>query len=161
MCCAVLSRSLSRSLSLALSHAHVVPPAPLFALFFSFAFFFRLVFYLSCLLDITELLADCRISSSTSNSPRTHSPPPTPHSTPIHRHFLPRHAHTHLALSPVHAQKCGTVTSWKRVEDVETKKPKGFGFCEYDKAEHVRRALRLLNSYKLGPSELLLKVAST
>jgi RNA-binding protein 25 len=47
------------------------------------------------------------------------------------------------------------------VEDVETKKPKGFGFCEYDKAEHVRRALRLLNSYKLGPSELLLKVAST
>jgi len=27
-------------------------------------------------------------------------------------------------------QKCGTVTSWKRVEDVETKKPKGFGFCE-------------------------------
>jgi len=22
------------------------------------------------------------------------------------------------------------VTSWKRVEDVETKKPKGFGFCE-------------------------------
>jgi len=27
-------------------------------------------------------------------------------------------------------QTCGTVTSWKRVEDVETKKPKGFGFCE-------------------------------
>mmetsp|Transcript_48330 Transcript_48330/g.40915 ORF Transcript_48330/g.40915 Transcript_48330/m.40915 type:complete len:171 (+) Transcript_48330:489-1001(+) len=57
-------------------------------------------------------------------------------------------------------QTCGTVTSWKRVEDVETKKPKGFGFCEYDKADHVRRALRLLNGFKIGPNELLLKVDS-
>ncbi|EKX32945.1 hypothetical protein GUITHDRAFT_55623, partial [Guillardia theta CCMP2712] len=44
---------------------------------------------------------------------------------------------------------CGTVVSWKRVEDVETKKPKAFGFCEYEKAEHVMRALRLLNGYKV------------
>eukprot|EP00277_Geminigera_cryophila_P044674 CAMPEP_0173076868 /NCGR_PEP_ID=MMETSP1102-20130122/12747_1 /TAXON_ID=49646 /ORGANISM="Geminigera sp., Strain Caron Lab Isolate" /LENGTH=154 /DNA_ID=CAMNT_0013946967 /DNA_START=460 /DNA_END=925 /DNA_ORIENTATION=- len=48
----------------------------------------------------------------------------------------------------------------EEIEDVETKKPKGFGFCEYDKADHVRRALRLLNGFKIGPNELLLKVDS-
>ena len=29
---------------------------------------------------------------------------------------------------------------------------------QYEKADHVRRALRLLNGYKIGPGELLLKV---
>ncbi|KAJ1481364.1 hypothetical protein T484DRAFT_1625826 [Baffinella frigidus] len=56
---------------------------------------------------------------------------------------------------------CGTVVSWKRVMDAETKKPKGFGFCEYEKAEHVMRSLRILNGLKIGPAaELLLKVDS-
>jgi hypothetical protein len=54
-------------------------------------------------------------------------------------------------------EKCGTVVSWKRVEDVETKQPKGFGFCEYEKAEYVMRALRLLNGLFLGHTALLLK----
>ena len=54
-------------------------------------------------------------------------------------------------------EKCGTVVSWKRVEDVETKQPKGFGFCEYEKAESVMRALRLLNGFYLGHTALLLK----
>ena len=54
-------------------------------------------------------------------------------------------------------ERCGTVVSWKRVEDVETKQPKGFGFCEYEKAEHVMRALRLLNGFFLGHTALLLK----
>jgi len=31
---------------------------------------------------------------------------------------------------------------------------------QYDKADHVRRALRLLNGFKIGPNELLLKVDS-
>jgi hypothetical protein len=56
--------------------------------------------------------------------------------------------------------KCGQVLSWKRVMDVETKKPKGFGFAEYEKAEHVMRALRLLAGLKIGHAELLVKVDS-
>lgn len=58
-------------------------------------------------------------------------------------------------------EKCGAVISWKRVEDVETKKPKGFGFCEFEQAEAVMRALRLLNGFSIGQyNELLLKVDS-
>ncbi|KAI8825744.1 uncharacterized protein EV422DRAFT_491626 [Fimicolochytrium jonesii] len=38
---------------------------------------------------------------------------------------------------------CGPVRSWKRMSD-PTGKPKGFGFCVYENAESVSRALRIL-----------------
>lgn len=52
---------------------------------------------------------------------------------------------------------CGKVKSWKRAQDPETKEPKGFGFCEYEDAEGVLRAIRLLNGLKVDNQELLLK----
>ncbi|GFR49350.1 hypothetical protein Agub_g11374 [Astrephomene gubernaculifera] len=52
---------------------------------------------------------------------------------------------------------CGRVKSWKRQVDPDTKQPKGFGFCEFEDAEGVLRAMRLLNGLKLDGQELLLK----
>ncbi|CAD7703997.1 unnamed protein product [Ostreobium quekettii] len=54
-------------------------------------------------------------------------------------------------------EACGGVKSWKRQEDPETKQPKGFGFCEFEDAEGVLRALRLLNNLALDGQELLVK----
>jgi len=51
---------------------------------------------------------------------------------------------------------CGKVKSWKRVKD--QKGPKGFGFCDFEDADGVLRALRLLNGIKLGDKTLLVKV---
>lgn len=42
-------------------------------------------------------------------------------------------------------ETCGPVKEWKRLEDPETKQLKTFGFCIYEEAEHVKRALALLN----------------
>ena len=56
---------------------------------------------------------------------------------------------------------CGTVKSWKRVEDTETGKPKPFGFCEYEDAEGVLMALSNLNELALDGQELLLKPNSS
>ncbi|CAI0462552.1 unnamed protein product [Linum tenue] len=44
-------------------------------------------------------------------------------------------------------QSCGTVKSWKRAQDPSDGTPRGFGFCEFENAEGVLRALRLLNRY--------------
>jgi RNA-binding protein 25 len=54
-------------------------------------------------------------------------------------------------------EACGSIRSWKRQEDPETKQPKGFGFCEFEDAEGVLRAMRLLNNLALDGQELLLK----
>ena len=43
------------------------------------------------------------------------------------------------------------------MQDPETNKSKGFGFCEYEDAEGVLRALRLLHNLALDGQELLLK----
>ena len=56
---------------------------------------------------------------------------------------------------------CGTVKSWKRVEDTETGKPKPFGFCEYEDAEGVLMAMSNLNELALDGQELLLKPNSS
>jgi len=40
---------------------------------------------------------------------------------------------------------CGGVRSWKRVMDPENNQPKRFGFCEFEDAEGVLRAMRILD----------------
>ena len=45
---------------------------------------------------------------------------------------------------------CGTVKSWKRMEDPDTKALKPFGFCEYEEADGVVRALNLLQNLSVG-----------
>ena len=54
-------------------------------------------------------------------------------------------------------EACGPMKSWKRVQDPETQQPKGFGFCEYEEADGVLKALQLLNKLSLDGQELLLK----
>jgi len=54
-------------------------------------------------------------------------------------------------------EACGKVKSWKRATDPETKELKGFGFCEYEDAEGVLRAIRLLHGLKIDGQELLVK----
>ncbi|CAM6100095.1 unnamed protein product [Calypogeia fissa] len=53
---------------------------------------------------------------------------------------------------------CGDIKSWKRAQDPTTGSPKGFGFCEFESAEGVLRALRILNKYNLEGQELVLNV---
>ncbi|KAJ4711120.1 RNA-binding protein 25 [Melia azedarach] len=55
-------------------------------------------------------------------------------------------------------QVCGPVKSWKRAQDPSNGAPKGFGFCEFESAEGVLRALRLLNKFNIDGQELMLNV---
>jgi len=55
-------------------------------------------------------------------------------------------------------EQCGKVSQWRRVADPVSGKLKGFGFCDYETPEGVLRALRLLSSFTVASSELLLKV---
>ncbi|XP_047967928.1 RNA-binding protein 25 isoform X2 [Salvia hispanica] len=57
-------------------------------------------------------------------------------------------------------QLCGPVKNWKRPQD-PTGTLKGFGFCEFESAEGVLRALRLLNKLRVDGQELLLNVNQT
>ncbi|KAK4402801.1 hypothetical protein Sango_1020800 [Sesamum angolense] len=52
-------------------------------------------------------------------------------------------------------QLCGPVKSWKRPQD-PTGTLKGFGFCEFESAEGVLRALRLLNKLSVDGQELMI-----
>lgn len=52
-------------------------------------------------------------------------------------------------------QFCGHVKSCKRAEDPTTKKPKGFGFYEFESAEESLRAIRLLTKLTIDGQELL------
>jgi RNA recognition motif-containing protein len=54
-----------------------------------------------------------------------------------------------------HVQLCGSVKSWKRAQDPSNGKPKGFGFCEFESAEGILRATRLLNKLSLDGQELV------
>lgn len=49
---------------------------------------------------------------------------------------------------------CGPVKSWKRPQD-PAGTLKGFGFCEFESAEGVLRALRLLNKLSVDGQELM------
>lgn len=53
---------------------------------------------------------------------------------------------------------CGTIVKWKRSVDLDSRKPKAFGFCDFATGEGVLRALRLLKDVRLEGGELLLKV---
>ncbi|KAJ8547654.1 hypothetical protein K7X08_011240 [Anisodus acutangulus] len=55
-------------------------------------------------------------------------------------------------------QLCGAVRSWKRAQDPTNGSLKGFGFCEFESAEGVLRALRLLNKLNIDGQELMLNV---
>ncbi|XP_042048944.1 RNA-binding protein 25-like isoform X1 [Salvia splendens] len=57
-------------------------------------------------------------------------------------------------------QLCGPVKNWKRPQD-PTGTLKGFGFCEFESAEGVLRALRLLNKLRVDGQELMLNVNQT
>ncbi|XP_010247929.1 PREDICTED: RNA-binding protein 25 isoform X4 [Nelumbo nucifera] len=53
---------------------------------------------------------------------------------------------------------CGPVKSWKRAQDPSDGTPRGFGFCEFEAAEGVLRALRLLSKFNVDGQELVLNV---
>ncbi|XP_078443020.1 splicing factor PWI domain-containing protein / RNA recognition motif (RRM)-containing protein [Wolffia australiana] len=53
---------------------------------------------------------------------------------------------------------CGPVKSWKRAENPSDGSFRGFGFCEFESAEGVLRALRLLNKLNMDGQELVLNV---
>ncbi|CAN1320958.1 RNA-binding motif protein 25 [Linum perenne] len=55
-------------------------------------------------------------------------------------------------------QLCGPVKSWKRAQDPSDGTPKRFGFCEFENAEGVLRALRLLTKFNIDGQELVLNV---
>jgi hypothetical protein len=57
-------------------------------------------------------------------------------------------------------QQCGKVANWRRVADPVTGKLKGFGFCDYESADGVLRALRILNNCKLDGQELLVPITN-
>lgn len=60
-----------------------------------------------------------------------------------------------------HVQLCGPVKSWKRAQDPSNGKPKGFGFCEFESAEGVLRATRLLNKLSIDGQELVVCIITS
>ncbi|KAJ8773855.1 hypothetical protein K2173_008318 [Erythroxylum novogranatense] len=54
---------------------------------------------------------------------------------------------------------CGPVKSWKREQDPSDGTLKGFGFCEFESADGVLRALRLLSKFNIDGQELVLNVS--
>ncbi|CAL5188972.1 unnamed protein product [Lathyrus oleraceus] len=53
---------------------------------------------------------------------------------------------------------CGNIKSWKRPQDLSSGTPKSFGFYEFDTAEGVLRALRLLTKLNIDGQELMINV---
>lgn len=53
---------------------------------------------------------------------------------------------------------CGNIKSWKRPQDLSSGTPKSFGFYEFDTAEGVLRALRLLTKLNIDGQELVINV---
>jgi len=49
---------------------------------------------------------------------------------------------------------CGTIKTWKRPQDLSTGTPTSFGFYEFESAEGVLRALRLLTKLNIDGQEL-------
>ncbi|KAL8121226.1 RNA-binding motif protein 25-like isoform X1 [Apium graveolens] len=57
-------------------------------------------------------------------------------------------------------QLCGPVKSWKRPQDPTSGALKGYGFCEFDSAEGILRAIRLLSKLNIDGQELMLNYNS-
>ncbi|XAR48060.1 hypothetical protein NMG60_11030766 [Bertholletia excelsa] len=55
-------------------------------------------------------------------------------------------------------QLCGPVKNWKRAQVPTNGAHKGFGFCDFETAEGVLRALRLLNKLNVDGQELMINV---
>ncbi|XP_020264460.1 RNA-binding protein 25 isoform X2 [Asparagus officinalis] len=53
---------------------------------------------------------------------------------------------------------CGPVKSWKRAQNPSDGSPTSFGFCEFEAAEGILRALRLLTKLNIDGQELGLKI---
>ncbi|XP_004489850.1 RNA-binding motif protein 25 isoform X2 [Cicer arietinum] len=53
---------------------------------------------------------------------------------------------------------CGNIKSWKRPQDLSSGTPKSFGFFEFETAEGVLRALRLLTKLNVDGQELMINV---
>ncbi|CAD6245050.1 unnamed protein product [Miscanthus lutarioriparius] len=53
---------------------------------------------------------------------------------------------------------CGPIKSWKRAQDPSDGKPKGFGFCEFESAEGILCATRLLNKLSIDGQELVINI---
>lgn len=53
---------------------------------------------------------------------------------------------------------CGPVKSWKRTQNPSNGKPVGFGFCEFESAEGILRATRLLNKLNIDGQELVVNI---
>ncbi|XP_047321268.1 RNA-binding protein 25 isoform X2 [Impatiens glandulifera] len=54
---------------------------------------------------------------------------------------------------------CGPVKTWKRAQDPSNGSLKGYGFCEFESAEGVLRAMRLLSKLNVDGQELLINVS--
>ncbi|ONK63623.1 uncharacterized protein A4U43_C07F17190 [Asparagus officinalis] len=53
---------------------------------------------------------------------------------------------------------CGPVKSWKRAQNPSDGSPTSFGFCEFEAAEGILRALRLLTKLNIDGQELGIKI---
>ncbi|XP_015650047.1 RNA-binding motif protein 25 isoform X1 [Oryza sativa Japonica Group] len=53
---------------------------------------------------------------------------------------------------------CGPVKSWKRTQNPSSGKPVSFGFCEFESAEGILRATRLLNKLSIDGQELVVNI---
>lgn len=53
---------------------------------------------------------------------------------------------------------CGPVKSWKRAQVPTSGALTGFGFCEFESAEGVLRALRLLTKLSIDGQELMVRL---
>ncbi|KAF7095838.1 hypothetical protein CFC21_097902 [Triticum aestivum] len=53
---------------------------------------------------------------------------------------------------------CGPVKSWKRTQNPSNGKPVAFGFCEFESAEGILRATRLLNKLSIDGQELVVNI---
>ena len=60
-----------------------------------------------------------------------------------------------IVLKFLFVKHCGPVKSWKRDQVLSNGTPRGFGFCEFESAEGLLRALRLLSKFNIDGQELV------
>lgn len=54
--------------------------------------------------------------------------------------------------------QCGRILEWNRKSDPQTKRLSNFGFCKFDKPESARRAVKLLNEFKVDYQPISVKI---